>query len=119
MVTKPSPVETVDDDGLQLCKTKGCGTRYDPSEEGAKNRCNRCRMAQSRGKRPGPRQRQPPGEARVELRGTLHPDLYALVNGALKAHGVRDAWGLVEKLVAEKFGRLDLVSPRRLVAKAR
>lgn len=120
MATKPSPFEAVDSDGLRLCKTgPKCGTRYDPTKEGSKGRCNRCRMAKARGKRPGPRQRQPPGEARVELRGTVHPELHSLMKKALAANGVRDEWGLVEKLVADKFGRLDLVSPRRLAAKGR
>lgn len=115
MSTTLSAVESPADDNLQLCKTKGCGTRYDPAKEGSKGNCNRCRVAKSRRKRPGPRQRQPPGERRPELRGTLHPDLVELMKGALKEHGVRDEWGLVEKLVAEKLGRPDLVSPRRLV----
>lgn len=51
----------------------------------------------------------------MELRGTLHPDLVDLMKKALKEHGVRDEWGLVEKLVADRFARPDLVSPRRLV----
>ena len=113
----PAMMKAARPDGLRLCATKECGTRYDVTKpgEGANGYCNRCRMARARGKQPGPRQRQPPGERRPEVRGTLHPELYALVQGSLDANGVRDVWGCVEKVVAERFGRPELVSPRRLV----
>lgn len=115
MTTKPLPPDSPNEDGRRLCKTgPKCGTRFDPTKEGSRGYCNRCRMTKRRGKRPGPRQRQPPGAARRELRGTIHPELFGLMQAALKDNGVRDEWGLVEKLVAEKLNRLDLVAPRRL-----
>ena len=57
------------------CKTSGCGAMFLPGKTGWGDHCSRCQAALKEGKKPGPRERLPPGEGRVPVKSYLRPEL--------------------------------------------
>lgn len=94
---------------------KGCKEPFTPGEAGGYgDHCNRCNKARGRGEKPGPRQRQPPGRAKVVTKTRVHPDMVAaLMPDVLASYGVKNLGDFLVQSGARRLRRKEW-EPRKV-----
>lgn len=84
---------------------KACKEPFTPGVGGAYGEhCNRCNRAMARGETPGPRLRQPRGQAKVRVKAYVHPDMAAaLTPEQLDAYAVKNLGDFLVQSAARRL----------------